>query len=107
MNQKIRIQTSNFSGQDAQLLFKPDNDNVVINLGIVTLPYTFESELLNPPREVYGTYTILITGSDCPNILNVPRPVPTPTPTPIVASFYIITESGDVITSEIGDKIIY
>ncbi len=58
MSQTITISSINFSGEVANIIFKPDNDNVVINLGNQVLPYTFNSSLLVPPRDVYGTYTI-------------------------------------------------
>jgi hypothetical protein len=50
-------------------------------LGTVILPYTFNPGLLTPPREVYGTYSILTIEDQCFNLLNVPRPAPSPTPT--------------------------
>jgi hypothetical protein len=87
MSQTILIGSINYNGEIATVLFKPDNVNVVINLGNVVLPYLFDPSLLNPPRDIYGTYTILVLGddgnckTDCPNILQVPRPTPTPTPT--------------------------
>ena len=87
MSQTILIASVNYNGEIATVLFKPDNENIVINLGNVVLPYFFNASLLSPPREIYGTYTILILGNDgncrtnCPNILQVPRPTPTPTPT--------------------------
>jgi hypothetical protein len=90
MSQTILISSITFNGQIATILFKPDNDNVVINLGNHLLPYLFDSSLLNPPREIYGTYTILVLGTDancntdCPNIMQVVRPTPTPTPTPTI-----------------------
>lgn len=77
----ITIQSINYSGESANIIFKPSKVNVVINLGNQILPYEFNPTLLSPPRDVYGTYTILIDGADCPNILNVPEPTPTPTPT--------------------------
>lgn len=82
MSLKITISSINYDGELATILFKPDNDIVTINLGEVTLPFDFEPSLLIPPREVYGTYTILVEDADCPNILNVYRPTPTVTPTP-------------------------
>jgi hypothetical protein len=82
MSQIITIQSVNYSGESANILFKPDNDDVTINIGDVILPYTFNSGALTPPREVYGFYTVLILGADCPNILRVPRPHTTPSPTP-------------------------
>ena len=84
MSQTILIASVNYNGEIATVLFKPDNENIVINLGNVVLPYLFNASLLSPPREIYGTYTILILGNDgncrtnCPNILQVPRPTPTP-----------------------------
>ena len=81
MSQIITIQSINFVGETANVLFKPDNDDITINLGDVTLPFVFNASLLTPPREVYGFYTILVENGSCPNILRVPRPTPTPTPT--------------------------
>jgi hypothetical protein len=81
MSKSIIISSINYDGEQATILFKPYNSNDTVNLGIKTLPYTFEPSTLTPPREVYGSYTILVTGSDCPNFLNVQKPTPTPTPT--------------------------
>jgi outer membrane biosynthesis protein TonB len=81
MSQIITIQSINFDGEIANILFKPDNLGITINLGDVTLPFVFDPSLLTPSREVYGFYTILVEGLDCPNVLNVQRPTPTPTPT--------------------------
>lgn len=77
----IIIESINYSGEVANILFKPSGVNVVINLGNQILPYEFEPAYLTPPRDVYGVYTILVEGADCPVILNVPLPTPTPTPT--------------------------
>ena len=81
MSTSIVISSVNYDGELATILFKPDNDNATINLGNVVLPYTFDGSLLNPPRLVFGSYTILVDNSSCPNILQVPRPTPTPTKT--------------------------
>ena len=81
MSLTITINSISYDGELASILFKPDNSDLSINLGIVTLPYTFDPSLLTPQREIYGSYTILVQGSDCSKILNVPRPTPTPTPT--------------------------
>ena len=82
MSQSITIRSINYDGEIANILFKPADIDTVINLGDQTLPFLFQPYLLNPPLNVYGTYTILVLDSDCPNILNVPKPTPTPTPTP-------------------------
>lgn len=81
MSQIITINSINYDGELANVLFTPDNDPVVINLGDVNLPFVFEPSLLIPPRQVYGTYTIYTYEDKCTNILQVPRPTPTPTPT--------------------------
>jgi hypothetical protein len=81
MSQSITIDSILYDGELASILFKPDNSDDVINLGLVELPFTFYPNLLSPPREVYGSYTILVQGSSCSKTLNVPRPTPTPTPT--------------------------
>lgn len=81
MSQSIIISSINYDGEQALILFKPDNSNDTVNLTTVTLPYTFEPSVLTPPREIYGTYTILVVNTDCPNLMNVVRPTPTVTPT--------------------------
>ena len=91
MSNTITIQSVNYSGEVANILFKPVNVNAVINLGNQSLPYVFDPSLLTPPRTVYGVYTILIEGADCPSILNVPVPTPTPTPTPTVTPTMTVT----------------
>jgi hypothetical protein len=88
MSQSIIIRSINYDGEIANIIFTPDVDNVVINLGQQTLPFLFRPYLLTPPRDVYGVYTIvvIVNGIECPNILNVVRPTPTPTPTPTQTS---------------------
>ena len=88
MQQSITINSVNYDGEIANIIFKPDIEDITINLGEQTLPFLFRPYLLTPPRDVYGVYTIIVTlnGVECPNILNVPRPTPTPTPTPTMTS---------------------
>lgn len=81
MSQSIVINSVFYDGELAEVLFKPDNDDVVLNFGEITLPFLFEPYLLIPVREIYGTYTIKPVSSNCPYFLNVVRPTPTPTPT--------------------------
>lgn len=84
MSSSITIESINYDGEEAQVLFLPDNSNQTINLGTVILPFIFYPSLLIPPREVYGTYTIVVDSvscrPNCTNIIVVPRPTPTPTP---------------------------
>ena len=93
MSQSIIIKSINYDGEIANIIFTPDVDSVVINLGQQTLPFLFRPYLLTPPRDVYGTYTIVVTinGIQCPNLLNVVRPTPTPTPTPTQTSTPTLT----------------
>ena len=108
MSQSIIIQSVNYDGEVANIAFKPDNDNIVINLsagGPLTLPCLFDPSILVPPREIYGTYTILVLNdqcvdSDCPNILNVVRPTPTPTPTPTLTKTPTATPTPTVTPTE-------
>ena len=96
MTQSIIIRSINYDGEIANIIFTPDVDNVVINLGQQTLPFLFRPYLLTPPRDVYGTYTIVVTvnGIQCPNLLNVVRPTPTPTPTPTQTSTPTLTPTS-------------
>ena len=102
----IIIQSVNYDGEIANILFTPYNGKVAftdfnkakstqtINLGRQTLPFEFKPYLLNPPLKVWGTYTInvltgllqrsvpgtIIVPNNCPNILNVPPPTQSNTP---------------------------
>ena len=78
----IIISSENNIGRIANIIFKPDTENITINLGDHELPFLFQPSLLSPPREVYGSYTILVLDTDCTYFINVERPTPTPTPTP-------------------------
>ena len=84
MSQSVIISSEKFDGEICNVLFKPSNNNVVINLGDVILPLTFEPFLLTPPQEIYGDYTINVLENNCVYYLNIPNPTPTPTPTPTV-----------------------
>ena len=77
----ITIQSVNYSGESATIIFTEYNSSTPINLGVVTLPYLFEPYNININLTPYGTYTILTTNSNCPLFLNVPPPTPTPTVT--------------------------
>ena len=112
----IIIQSINYSGESASIVFTPHNSNIPINLGVQVLPYLFEPSLLTPPYDVYGTYTILTLNSSCPLILNVPVPTPTPTPTitPTRTStptptpsepFFLLFEDSSIATTENDESI--
>lgn len=81
MSQSIVIQSVNYDGELANVLFKPSRLDDVINLGNVTLPFEFNPSILTPPLEIYGDYTIFIIDDNCTYYLHVPEVTPTPTPT--------------------------
>lgn len=82
MNNLITIESKIYSGRTLNIIFIPDNQNIKIDLGVHTIPYTFNSSLLIPPREIYGHYIINSLSGDCLFNLFVIRPTPTNTPTP-------------------------
>ena len=84
MGKTIIISSNNFNGELVNILFKPDNQNIVINLGDVNIPYSFDTTGIIPPCDVYGTYTILVKSSECSFTMDAIRPTPTPTPTPSI-----------------------
>ena len=51
MSQSILIESNNYNGQDANVLFYPDTTDIVINLGVITIPFLFEPSMLYPPQE--------------------------------------------------------
>jgi len=83
---EIVIDSQNYEGKTLNFIFKPDNENIIINLGQHEIPFLFEPYSLNPSKNVYGSYTITTTSNGCEPtcnfILQVNRPTPTPTPTP-------------------------
>jgi len=81
MSQEVLISSPHYDGSTGQLLFTPIGTTTVINLGNVTFPYLFDPSTLEPPREIYGSYTIYIQSDDCTYYLNIPKPTPTTTPT--------------------------
>lgn len=93
MEESIIIASINYSGEVANIIFRPDVENILIDLGNQTLPYTFNSYLLNPPRYVYGDYTITMVSGGCVYFLTIVRPSPTPTPTLSVTPTMTVTPS--------------
>lgn len=73
MSQSIVISSNKFDGKVGTILFNPVNTELVINLGEVSLPLTFEPYLLDPPQEIYGFYTITVSEDDCTYYLKVPK----------------------------------
>jgi hypothetical protein len=84
MQQVITIESVNFSGETAQIMFTPYGKTISFYLGEQVLPYIFSSNTLSPPQYVYGDYSLYIVSKNCSYGLSVPLPTPTPTPTPSV-----------------------
>lgn len=81
MNETIIIESYNYDGEIAEIIFNPQGTEIVLNLGKHPLPFVFNPSILIPPQEIYGIYTITTVYNNCTYFLNVPRPTPTPTPT--------------------------
>lgn len=92
MSNSIILSSINYSGESASVIFKPDINDNIFNIGEVILPYTFNPSVLTPPQEIYGVYTIVVS-KDCTNILNVIRPTSTPTPTPTYTPTVTMTQT--------------
>lgn len=79
----IIIESINYFGELANIVFTPYNQNITINLGDHNLPYEFIPTGTTPSvNTIYGTYSIFVYDGGCFNLLNVPPPTPTPTNTP-------------------------
>ena len=52
MSQSITIQSISYVGEIANIIFKPADEETVINLGNQELPFIFEPYLLTPPKSV-------------------------------------------------------
>ena len=52
MSQSIIIQSVNYNGEMANIIFNPYGEETVLNLGNHTLPFEFTPSLLDPPKEI-------------------------------------------------------
>jgi hypothetical protein len=71
MGQTIIIESNNFSGDQVNIIFTPTNSSVSYGLGIQTLPYTFNTDIINSNLNVTGIYSIQILNTNCSYILKV------------------------------------
>jgi hypothetical protein len=104
MSQTILIESINNPGELANIIFTPFGSDVSINIGNVTLPYLFEPGLLDPPIDIYGTYTITTLEDNCLHYLEVQFSTPTvtntPTITPTITPSLSFTNTQTVTPSE-------
>ena len=52
MSQNILINSVFYDGELAEVLFKPDNDDIVLNFDEITLPFLFEPNLSSLKSEI-------------------------------------------------------
>jgi len=71
MGQTIVISSNNFSGDQANIIFTPSNSSESYGLGIKTLPYTFDTSIIDNNLNATGTYSINLINSSCSYILVV------------------------------------
>jgi|LakMenE01Jun11ns_1017448.scaffolds.fasta_scaffold9821993_2 hypothetical protein len=71
MGQTIVISSNNFSGEQANIIFTPSNSSESYGLGIQTLPYTFDTSIIDNNLNATGTYSIKLINSSCSYILVV------------------------------------
>jgi len=71
MSQTLQINSINFSGEQANIIFTPENQNISYGLGIQTLPFIFDSSTLGNNINALGKYSINIINSNCTYILIV------------------------------------
>jgi hypothetical protein len=69
MGQSVVISSINFSGEQANVIFTPQNSSSSYGLGIKTIPFTFNTSIINDNLSVNGTYSINIINSNCNYIL--------------------------------------
>jgi hypothetical protein len=69
MSQTVEITSINFSGQQANVIFTPDNSDISYGLGIKTIPFTFDSSIIGDNILVIGKYSINILNSNCSYVL--------------------------------------
>ena len=71
----IRINSSNFYGQPANITFYPVSGGTV-TITNVTIPYIYETDYY------YGTFDVFFINYGVTCTLNIPAPTPTPSPSP-------------------------
>jgi hypothetical protein len=61
----ITLESINYSGESASIIFRPIGDTVSINLGTQILPYVFDPSILEPSKTIYGQYVIKTSTGNC------------------------------------------
>ena len=80
----VLINTTNYSGQTANITFYPDSGGV-INIGIVQVPYYYYAD------NIYGTYELYFPYYNSTCIYNIIAPSPTATQTPTITPTTTLT----------------
>lgn len=69
MANAVEIISNNFSGQQVNIIFTPSGSEDTHGLGIQTIPYLFNTSIINDTIDIYGTYVINPVNSNCSYIL--------------------------------------
>lgn len=69
MPQTVEITSVNFSGEQVNIIFTPNNSDISYGLGNQTIPFIFDSSILGNGINVQGTYSINVINSNCTHIL--------------------------------------
>jgi hypothetical protein len=67
----ILIQSVNYSGYEANIIFTPSGSEISYGLGTQIIPYIFDSSILGNNININGKYSINILDTNCSYILVV------------------------------------
>ncbi len=69
MPQQVEINSVNFSGQQVNVIFTPNNSEISYGLGTKTIPFIFDSSTIGTDINVSGKYSIVIENTNCTHVL--------------------------------------
>ena len=69
MPQTVEITSTNFSGEQVNIIFTPNGSNNSYGLGIQTIPFTFDSSTIGDNINIYGKYSINAINTNCTHVL--------------------------------------
>ena len=67
----IKLESINYSGYEANIIFTPTNSETSYGLGTQIIPYIFDSSILGNNININGKYSINILDTNCSYILVV------------------------------------
>ena len=66
---QVEINSINFSGQQVNVVYTPNNSSESYGLGIKTIPFIFDSTSISNQINIYGAYSLTPLNSNCNYIL--------------------------------------